>query len=165
MASVEELSSFVECKAGLQQVRVPAEVFYHFLAAWLCWRGVVTPLDWAVDDTYAYLVMTCPGVDVKKFTLRGCRGKLPDYMVKNITRQMLNIAVALDKVVIEHRDLKLDNFIINPHTKRVQIIDFGIAVTKQTASRSVFTDMIGTPEYMPPEAFEREKWTAERGNV
>jgi len=46
-----------------------------------------------------------------------------------------------------HRDIKLENIIIDPETKIIKIIDFGFAVYS-TKNLKLFC---GTPTYMAPE--------------
>lgn len=50
---------------------------------------------------------------------------------------------------INHRDIKLDNIIINPSNLRTKIIDFGFA--KFLDRQEKVNYFCGTPSYMAPE--------------
>lgn len=57
----------------------------------------------------------------------------------------------MHKKGVSHRDIKPDNIMVNPKTKKIKIIDFGIA--KKYISRKQKTDMLtitGTLFYRAP---------------
>jgi len=49
-----------------------------------------------------------------------------------------------------HRDIKLDNILIEEGTRMVKLIDFGFSVLTQTANQRLKV-FCGTPSYMAPE--------------
>jgi MAP/microtubule affinity-regulating kinase len=61
----------------------------------------------------------------------------------------------LHKRNINHRDIKLDNIIINPKNLRTKIIDFGFAkfIKKDMKKVNYFC---GTPSYMAPELIKKK---------
>lgn len=48
-----------------------------------------------------------------------------------------------------HRDLKLDNILIDPITKSIKIIDFGFSLKAGTTEK--LNVYCGTPHYMDPD--------------
>jgi serine/threonine protein kinase len=50
---------------------------------------------------------------------------------------------------IAHRDIKLENILINKNTLKIKLIDFGFAT--KSIGHSVRSALIGTPCYLPPE--------------
>jgi MAP/microtubule affinity-regulating kinase len=49
---------------------------------------------------------------------------------------------------IAHRDIKLENILINKNTLKIKLIDFGFAI--KASGHSVRSTLIGTPCYLPP---------------
>lgn len=60
-----------------------------------------------------------------------------------------------------HRDIKLNNFIYDPDTGTVKLVDYGIAVTPAAESKGIYNDpsSSGTPGYIAPEAAFAESYT------
>ena len=50
-----------------------------------------------------------------------------------------------------HRDIKPDNIIITPDRESAYLVDWGIALSQEEASRLTSGGWIGTPGYMSPE--------------
>lgn len=50
-----------------------------------------------------------------------------------------------------HRDLKLDNIFVMPHSGDIRIGDFGLSTVLCASLNKTF---LGTPEYMAPEIFD-----------
>jgi serine/threonine protein kinase len=73
-----------------------------------------------------------------------------------IYSQILKGMAYLHDLNIVHRDLKLDNLIIDVHTKHVKIIDYGFGcITTWTKELNFFC---GTPSYMPPEIIQKKDY-------
>lgn len=53
-----------------------------------------------------------------------------------------------------HRDIKLENIIINPDTKQIKLIDFGFAVY----STKLLKSFCGTLNYMSPELVSKKEY-------
>ena len=58
----------------------------------------------------------------------------------------------LHKIGVLHRDLKLDNVVLDEYD-RAKITDFGLSVIKSATQTSVKMDESGTVQYMAPESF------------
>ena len=54
---------------------------------------------------------------------------------------------------IAHRDLKLDNILLD-EKGFIKVIDFGLAI--QIEESKVVTEKVGTPQYMAPEIYKGE---------
>ena len=57
---------------------------------------------------------------------------------------------------ISHRDLKLENIIVDPLTQRIKVIDFGLATRYQPGKR--LTARCGSEEYTCPEVIKAEPY-------
>ncbi|MDD7805609.1 MAG: protein kinase family protein [Endozoicomonas sp. (ex Botrylloides leachii)] len=67
----------------------------------------------------------------------------------HIAENYLNKIQVMHRNGVFHQDIKLNNSVIDPKTKAVQILDFGLAVTKQEKQENgVLSDC---SYYMPPE--------------
>jgi len=79
------------------------------------------------------------------------RGALPTDVALYILTQLVDVIGALAEAGIVHRDIKTDNILINPVTKRIRLIDFGLALYKKNLTNETYSkEFIGTPIYMSP---------------
>ena len=74
--------------------------------------------------------------------------RLEESSVFLILKDLVAVCKYLTSKRILHRDLKLDNILMDKHY-RVKLCDFGISVKMRD---EVMTEKCGTPAYMPPEA-------------
>ncbi|CAI2387511.1 unnamed protein product [Moneuplotes crassus] len=82
--------------------------------------------------------------------------RLPEEEAKIIIRQ---IAEAIDYVHgqnVAHRDMKLENLIINSATKKITLIDFGFSIT--SGHEKKLKIFCGTPSYMSPEIIAKRDY-------
>jgi len=98
-----------------------------------------------------------PGELLEKYVRH--HGALPPDVAATI---VLQIAAAVDAAHcqnIVHRDLKPDNVMYDPETRRVKLLDFGIAAETTTAAEDRLTRagfFVGTLMYVAPEALSGE---------
>jgi eukaryotic-like serine/threonine-protein kinase len=87
------------------------------------------------------------------------RGPLPADEVAEIVVQIGEAVHAAHEVGVVHRDLKPDNLMYDPDTRRVKLLDFGIATDTDTAPEERLTRagfFVGTLLYVAPEALSGE---------
>jgi eukaryotic-like serine/threonine-protein kinase len=87
------------------------------------------------------------------------RGPLPSDEVGEIIAQIGEAVHAAHQVGVVHRDLKPDNLMYDPDTRRVMLLDFGIATDTDTAPEERLTRagfFVGTLLYVAPEALSGE---------
>lgn len=75
-------------------------------------------------------------------------GRVNETDAKIIVKQLVDAIAYLHKERIVHRDLKLENVLIDDK-KVVKVIDFGFSVSVKPDKKIPFT--CGTPHYMAPE--------------
>lgn len=83
------------------------------------------------------------------------KGKLSNAEAENIIGQVASALAYLHKKDILHRDIKPQNFKIQPNGK-VTMLDFGIAKNKYTPKLTQLGFVVGTTEYMAPEQFQQQ---------
>lgn len=111
-------------------------------------------IDSYVDDNVLYVVM-----ELKKGKTLGefCRGhRLAERDVVYIVRQLVDVLSYLhDKMKIIHRDIKLENILIDD-LRRISIIDFGFA----DHLKDGMTERLGSPAYCSPEIVTGDTYSA-----
>ncbi|KXS18752.1 kinase-like protein [Gonapodya prolifera JEL478] len=106
------------------------------------------------------------GIELFDF-LRERGGKLPEPEVKIIMKQLLRALDYMHTNRVIHRDIKLDNIIIDPKTLRIMLIDFNLAAFYHPTVR--LHEPVGCINYSSPQILEtaifpdRGGYLAERG--
>lgn len=100
------------------------------------------------DDKCIYLLLEYfPSQNLYEFTKRGYM-KLEDKLVQNYIRQILLAVEYLHSLQIIHRDLKLENVLVDTNNY-IKIIDFGWSV--RIKDNEKHKRLCGTLEYLSPE--------------
>ncbi|HXV85391.1 MAG TPA: serine/threonine-protein kinase [Gemmatimonadales bacterium] len=120
--------------------------------------GVVRTFDYGQDEGVHYLALEwVEGAPLSQAVLQ--RGNLPTDEVVEIVRQLADALAATHAVGIIHRDLKPENIIYDPATRRVKLLDFGIARDAQESTSERLTRagfFVGSLQYVSPEALSGE---------
>eukprot|EP00451_Oxyrrhis_marina_P018197 CAMPEP_0204333936 /NCGR_PEP_ID=MMETSP0469-20131031/17627_1 /ASSEMBLY_ACC=CAM_ASM_000384 /TAXON_ID=2969 /ORGANISM="Oxyrrhis marina" /LENGTH=205 /DNA_ID=CAMNT_0051317371 /DNA_START=84 /DNA_END=701 /DNA_ORIENTATION=+ len=104
----------------------------------------------------------CPGVSLGAFAKK--QGPSSEGRARSISRQVLSGLEFTHRHSVVHRDIKLENLILNTQSRVVQIIDFGFAV--QCSSRSeILKVFCGTPSYMSPAIVRGKGYSGFKGDV
>jgi len=83
---------------------------------------------------------------------------------KKIIRKLLYSIKLLHDLGIVHRDLKLENIMLQTKDENqntigdIRIIDFGLSIDfdPETTKTNKFTNLVGTPHYLAPEIIKQE---------
>jgi serine/threonine protein kinase len=106
--------------------------------------GIVQVRDLREDSTYFYLVMeliTGPNILSAAAT--------PEIDTKPIFKQILDVVAYLHSQRVAHRDLKLDNILMDNKTRRIKLIDFGFS--RMGGAGELFRTRCGSLYYSAPE--------------
>ncbi|XP_068074283.2 serine/threonine-protein kinase pim-2-like isoform X2 [Danio rerio] len=110
---------------------------------------IIKLLDWEDNDDHYVIIMErpIPCMDLFCF-LNHNNGPLDEKTGRHIMRQAIHaVSVCFNRGVF-HRDIKLENLLVNPDTLEVKLIDFGCGAIAKESGYKVFC---GTREYFPPE--------------
>ena len=113
------------------------------------------------NNRYA-LVMERPlaSMDLWKFVNK--YGPQNDSVVSFVTHQILKTMLYLHQCEIFHRDLKSGNILIDCYSYNIKVIDFGCSCI---IDKDVFSGHYGTPEFCPPEWFNKPCYRPEPTNI
>ena len=81
--------------------------------------------------------------------------RIEEQLCKEIYLQILNGNEFIHSKNIYHRDIKLENLIINSNNT-VKIIDFGFSA--RCPPNKTLNFFCGTPSYMPPEIVQKKEY-------
>lgn len=113
-------------------------------------QGIVKLFDSFETNKHIVFVMElCGGGDLLNYVRK--RRKLKEDLARYIFRQVVSGLEYCHAKGIVHRDIKLDNLLLD-HTGRVKICDFGVSKVLDSDNRKeVMTEQCGTPAYIAPE--------------
>ncbi|XP_038141953.1 hormonally up-regulated neu tumor-associated kinase homolog [Cyprinodon tularosa] len=119
---------------------------------------IVVLLETLETENSYYMVMElCAGGDLMD---RICDSKrLEEREVRRYTRQILSAVDHLHKHGIVHRDLKIENFLLDEHNN-IKIVDFGLSNTLKPDSlpQELLSTQCGSPAYAAPELLAHKKY-------
>ncbi|XP_068199417.1 hormonally up-regulated neu tumor-associated kinase [Antennarius striatus] len=109
------------------------------------------------ENSYYMAMELCGGGDLMD---RICdKRRLEEKEVRRYTRQILSAVDHLHKHGIVHRDLKIENFLLDEHNN-IKIVDFGLSNTLKAESLSLelLSTQCGSPAYAAPELLAHRKY-------
>ncbi|XP_050993171.1 serine/threonine-protein kinase pim-1 [Labeo rohita] len=110
---------------------------------------IIQLLDWQDQPEYYIMVMERPSPCEELWDyLKRHGGILKEETARFIMAQATMAAHICCLRGVFHRDIKLENLLINPDTLEVKLIDFGCG---DLLRDSGYTHFLGTREYFPPE--------------
>lgn len=109
------------------------------------------------DEENYYIVMECARNGNLLEKVNQTHG-LNDAAAKKVFMQLVSAINYLHtKVMISHRDLKLENILIDSMSN-IKIVDFGLS-TSFTDETNLFDTHCGSPNYMAPEVLQNKRFT------
>ncbi len=116
---------------------------------------VVRVLDVNSDGSHPYIVMELVAEhdpDRDALALGASAAALAPRSIAEVARWVMQVARGVHDAHLRnvfHRDLKPQNVLVTPISRRARIADFGLAI--RAAPRATNVTVRGTPEYMAPE--------------
>jgi len=117
------------------------------------------------DQHHHYLVLEyVSGVDM--FTWMEFRNfePIPEKTARKIFRDICSAIQYCHQRGIAHRDLKLENILIDPTTYQVKVIDFGLA-SFETEDSAGCVDVCGSLDYLAPEVLEEQPYSGKKSDI
>ncbi|KAG1933775.1 serine/threonine-protein kinase pim-2 [Pimephales promelas] len=110
---------------------------------------IIQLLDWQDELDYYIMVLErpLPCTDLLNF-ISLFRGTLSEFGAQLVMWQVTHAANACSASGVLHRDIKMENILINPETLETKLIDFGCG---DLLKKSAYNYFSGTREYRPPE--------------
>ena len=106
------------------------------------------------DETYIYVVLEyCAYGDLRRFVEKN--GSLSEKDAKIFIKQILAAVGFIHELGIAHRDIKLDNILID-HNFRIKLGDFGLCM--DCSKEGIAKDKCGSPYYAAPEILMRNEY-------
>ncbi|XP_036448142.1 serine/threonine-protein kinase pim-2-like [Colossoma macropomum] len=126
-------------------------------------NNIIKLIEWFDEPDQYVLVLERPDpcVDVKSF-LDNLGGYADEETARNIMLLAVEAANQCSLRGVLHRDIKLENLLINTDTSEVKLIDFGCG---DKIRRTGYSEYEGTLQYCPPEFFMEDKYHADPATV
>ncbi|MBN3300172.1 HUNK kinase, partial [Amia calva] len=109
------------------------------------------------ENSYYMVMELCLGGDLMD---RICdKKRLDEKEVRRYTRQIMSAVEHLHRHSIVHRDLKIENFLLDEYNN-IKIVDFGLSNTLKAESLSLelLNTQCGSPAYAAPELLAHKKY-------
>lgn len=117
-------------------------------------RNIIHLCGWFEDSTYVYMALEyVQGRDLSKFF----KNELPKkHITKSIIKQVVRALLYCHKKGILHRDIKLENILID-HENKIKLTDFGLCRIKKYTDE-YFNGVVGTARYIAPEILHNKDY-------
>ncbi|XP_014326438.1 serine/threonine-protein kinase pim-1-like [Xiphophorus maculatus] len=148
-----------------RELAMEAVIMLKLRTATMPQLAMVSLLDWYDLDQELILVMERPmfAEDLLVY-LKECGGCLNEKEAKIILKQLVEAALYLQNVNIFHRDIKVENTLIETTAEGLQVylIDFGLSCFDDRRKHEL---LCGTPEHLPLDWFMHNNYCAEPTTV
>ncbi|CAM4534963.1 unnamed protein product [Leuciscus chuanchicus] len=124
---------------------------------------IIKVLDWQdhLDQYIMVLEWPLPCMDMHSLWKRK-RGRFSEGLACHFMSQVIYAAALCCSRGVLHRDIKMQNLLVNTETLEVKLIDFGCG---DLLKRSAYKTYSGTARYCPPEYLEKGKYFAKQATV
>lgn len=117
-----------------------------------------------LDEGTIYLFMQhIKGQNLDKYMDQFEEG-LDEKKVKTLFSQLVNAICFIHSQGIFHRDLKLENLLLDEESEKIYLIDFGYCGLSSNGS-SIFNEPVGSPLYLCPEKIKNVPYCGQSSDV
>ncbi|XP_044745608.1 MAP/microtubule affinity-regulating kinase 3-like [Coccinella septempunctata] len=107
------------------------------------------------DNVYYLVTEVVTGGDLCTYVKAQRNGKLEERTAKYFGQQFVSAIAYMHQRGIVHRDLKMENVMLNSSQTQIKIVDFGLS--NEWSPDSPLKTHCGSPEYAAPELFVTSK--------
>ncbi|XP_076810099.1 uncharacterized protein LOC143452846 [Clavelina lepadiformis] len=125
-------------------------------------RGVVEIVEWHETTEAFLLIMVRPHPAVDLYDYVSKHKRIKETLARHIVRQLVTSLQHCIKSGVLHRDVKLENVLLNPETMDITLIDLGCGDYVRSGP---YNEFAGTPEYYAPEWFLHKQYHGEQMTV
>lgn len=111
--------------------------------------GVVALFEVFETRNHYCMALEFGGENLCDFVRAQKRSRLDEITARSIGRQLTSAVKHIHERGIVHRDIKLENILIDGESKKVKITDFGLS--NEFDLQNLLTTHCGSPEYAAPE--------------
>ncbi|KAL1271503.1 hypothetical protein QQF64_030519 [Cirrhinus molitorella] len=123
---------------------------------------IIKLLDWQDDPDHYVMVLERPMPSMSLLSFMKPRRRLVEGMARHFMRQVIEAAKICCERGVFHRDIKLENLLVNPDTLEVKLIDFGCGTLMKDSAYMSFS---GTEMFCPPEFYAEGRYHAKPATV
>jgi len=114
-------------------------------------ENIIKFYDVKEDEGSLYLFMDLiKGLTLEKFSEQNGENGLNENLARHLFGQLVNAVSFIHSKGVCHRDIKLENILVDDKAKKVVLIDFGYCGVIQNDS-TLFNDSVGSPLFNSPE--------------
>lgn len=122
--------------------------------------NIVRLYDVVYEDNLIYLIMEyCQHGELFQFIID--QQKVPEYLAKNIFKQLLDAIAYIHSKSVAHRDIKPENILLD-EDNNAKIADFGLC---HPITNKLLETPCGSPFYAPPEVIANEQYDGKASDV
>ena len=149
-------------KIDAKNLRKNIQQEFHLLEM-LDHKNVIKVFELIEGSRHTYVVMEYGGpVSLRDYLDTTENSCLQEGEAALIFFELVKALVYLHSMHIYHRDFKLDNIIVGT-AGQVKLVDFGLAITVK--DNGFVNSYCGTPCYMSPEIYSRQKYHPDKADV
>lgn len=111
--------------------------------------GIVALFEVLETRNHFCMALEFGGENLCDFVRSQKRGRLDEITARSIGRQLTSAVKHIHEHGIVHRDIKLENIMVDGESKRVKIADFGLS--NEFDEQNLLKTHCGSPEYAAPE--------------
>lgn len=128
------------------------------ILAQLSHPGIIKLFEIIETKNNYYLILEFGGDNLCNYIRSQRRSKLEEQVVRVYARQIVSAVSYLHKKGIVHRDIKLENILLDKLTNRIKLADFGLSCVWD--KNTFLKTNCGSPEYAAPELHYGKKYGA-----
>jgi serine/threonine protein kinase len=126
-----------------------------------CDQHILCAIEFAEDEDHFYIITEYLGNYMTLLEWSASRGSLSHDKLLHIIDNLIDGLRTIHNFDIAHRDIKMENIMINPNTLDVKYIDFGLSCVSNKCTKR----RVGSPLYAAPELFADELSTPDTMNL